>query len=328
MQKIEPTITRILQVRKFLEGKIRQTPVERSPDLSDIAGADVFLKWENLQICGSFKVRGALNRMYALSDQERKRGVITCSSGNHAQGVAMAAGLLGIKAVIYVPGGCPQTKRDAIISRGKGMVDLRVVGHFYDEAEAVAKAASEKEGLVYVSAYEDHHVICGQGTLGAEFIMEVPDLELLVVPISGGGLIYGIATAAKALCPGIEVIGVHADTNPTWKVAWEKGEVVPVDEEDTYADALSGAASPILFPMIRNVVAGLASVSEKEIAKGVAFLHSRHHMVVEGAGAIGVAAVLAGKIRTNGRKTGIVISGGNIDDKTLLRAIAEAGDIA
>lgn len=328
MQKIEPTITDILQARKFLDGRIRQTPVERSQNLSDIAGADVFLKWENLQLCGSFKVRGALNRMYVLNDQERGRGVITASSGNHAQGVAMAASLLGIKAVICVPGSCPQTKRDAIISRGKGMVDLRIIGHFYDEAEVVAKAVSENEGLVYVSAYEDHHVVCGQGTLGVEFIMEVPDLEVLVVPISGGGLIYGIATAAKALCPGIEIIGVHADTNPTWKVAWEKGEVVPVDEQDTYADALSGAASPVLFPLIRNVVAGLASVSEEEIARGISFLHSRHHQVVEGAGAIGVAAVLSGKIKTNGRKTGIVISGGNIGDKTLLRAIAEAGDIA
>ncbi|MDO9508749.1 MAG: threonine/serine dehydratase [Thermovirgaceae bacterium] len=322
---IEPTITDILQARKFLEGKIRQTPVEISPGLSDISGADVFLKWENLQICGSFKVRGALNRMYALSDTERRRGVITSSSGNHAQGVAMAASLLGIRAVIYVPGSCPQTKRDAIISRGKGMVELRVVGRFYDEAEVEAKTVSEKDGLVYISAYEDYHVVCGQGTLGVEFIMEVPDLEVLVVPISGGGLIYGIATAAKALCPGIEVIGVHADTNPTWKVAWERGEVVPVDEEDTYADALSGAASPVLFPSIRKVVTRLVSVSEEEIARGIAFLHSKHHQVAEGAGAIGVAALLAGKIQCSGRKTGIVISGGNIGDKTLLRAIAEAG---
>ncbi len=328
MQKIEPTITDILQARNFLDGKIRRTPVEISPHLSDISGADVFLKWENHQICGSFKVRGALNRMYALSDSERRRGVITASSGNHAQGVAMAASLLGIKAVICVPGSCPQTKRDAIISRGKGMVDLRVIGRYYDEAEVEAKVVSERDGLVYVSAYEDHHVVCGQGTLGVEFIMDIPDLDLLLVPISGGGLISGIAIAAHALRPGIEVLGIHAQTNPTWKVAWERGEVVPVEEEDTYADALSGAASPVLFPLIRRIVGGLVEVSEIEIARGVSFLHSHHHQVVEGAGALGVAALLAGKIQTNGRKTGVVISGGNIGDKTLLRAIAEAGDIA
>lgn len=327
MQKIEPTITDILQARKFLEGKIRQTPVERSQPLSDIAGADVFLKWENLQLCDSFKVRGALNRMYALNDTERRKGVITASSGNHAQGVAMAASLLGVKAVICVPGSCPQTKRDAIISRGKGMVDLRVIGRFYDEAEAEAKSVAKREGLVYVSAYEDHHVVCGQGTLGVEFIMEIPDLEVLIVPISGGGLISGVATAVKALRPGIEVIGVHAETNPSWRVAWESGKVVPVDEQDTYADALSGAASTVLFPLIRRVVDSLAQVSEKEIAKGVALLHSKHHQVVEGAGATGVAALLSEKIKTSGRKTGIVISGGNIEDKTLLRAITEAGDI-
>lgn len=328
MLKIEPTITDILKARRFLEGKIRKTPVGTSPHLSDIAGAEVFLKWENLQICGSFKVRGALNKMYALSEQERKRGVITASSGNHAQGVAMAASLLGIRAVICVPGSCPETKREAIIARGNGMVDLRVIGRFYDEAEIEAKSISEKEGLVYVSAYEDHHVVCGQGTLGVEFVMEVPDMDLLIVPISGGGLISGVATAAKALRPEIEIIGVHADTNPTWKVAWERGEVVPVDEQDTYADALSGAASPVLFPLVRKIVARLTSVSEVEIARGIAILHSHHHQIVEGAGAIGVAALLAGKIKTIGRKTGIVISGGNIGDKTILRAIAEAGNAA
>lgn len=207
------------------------------------------------------------------------------------------------------------------------MVELRVIGRFYDEAEEEAKAAAEREKLVYVSAYEDHHIVCGQGTLGLEFLLDVPDLDLLIVPISGGGLIAGVATAARALRPGIEVVGVHASTNPSWKVAWEKGEVVPVEESDTYADALSGAASRLLFPVIRKVVSGVAEVSEREIARAIAFLHSRHHQVVEGAGSVGVAAVLAGKIHLAGKKTGIIISGGNIGDATLLKAVAEAGDM-
>ncbi len=206
------------------------------------------------------------------------------------------------------------------------MVELKVIGRFYDEAEAEAGMISEKEGLVYISAYEDHHVICGQGTLGLEFLMDVPDLDLLVVPISGGGLITGVATAARALRPGIEVIGVHASTNPSWKDAWSRGRVSEVEESDSYADALSGAASSILYPLIRNIVSGLVDVSEQEIARGISFLHSRHHQVVEGAGAVGVASLLAGKVKCKGKKTGIVISGGNIGDRTVLKAIEEAGE--
>lgn len=324
---IAPEMRDVLKAARFLEGRIRKTPVELSFPLSEMVRSEVFLKWENLQLCGSFKVRGALNKMYSLTSPERDRGVITASSGNHAQGVAMAANLLGVRAVICVPGSCPQTKREAILSRGAGMVDLRVIGHFYDEAEAEAKEFAEREGLVYVSAYEDHHIICGQGTLGLEFLMEVPDLDLLIVPISGGGLISGVAMAARALRPGIEIVGVHAATNPSWKVAWDSGAVVPVAESETYADALSGAASGVLFPLIRKVVSGLTEVSELEIAKAIVFLHSNHHQVVEGAGSVGVAAVLGGKIDTAGRKTGIVISGGNISDAMILKAYAEAGDI-
>ncbi len=323
---IAPEMKDVLKAARFLEGRIRKNPVEKSYPLSDMAGSEVFLKWENQQLCGSFKVRGALNKMYSLTSQERSRGVITASSGNHAQGVAMAASLLGVRAVICVPGSCPETKREAILSRGSGLVDLRVIGRFYDEAEAEAKAVAERDGLVYVSAYEDHHIVSGQGTLGLEFLMEVPDLDLLIVPISGGGLISGVATAARALRPGIEVIGVHASANPSWKVAWENGAVVPVAESDTYADALSGAASGILFPLVRKIVSGLSDVSEREIAKAIVFLHSNHHQVVEGAGTVGVAALMARRIETSGRKTGIVISGGNISDGTILKAYKEAGD--
>ena len=212
---IAPEMKDVLKAARFLVGRIRKTPVEKSYSLSDMAGSEVFLKWENQQLCGSFKIRGALNKMYSLTSLERGRGVITASSGNHAQGVAMAASLLGVRAVICVPGSCPETKREAILSRGSGLVDLRVIGRFYDEAEAEAKAVAERDGLVYVSAYEDHHIVSGQGTLGLEFLMEVPDLDLLIVPISGGGLISGVATAARALRPGIEVIGVHASANPS-----------------------------------------------------------------------------------------------------------------
>jgi len=318
---IVPTITDVLFARRFLKGRVRHTPSEVSPFLSDIANGEVIVKWENMQVCGSFKIRGALYKMFSLTPEERKIGVITSSSGNHAQGVATAAKMLGVKAVICVPGNCPDTKKEAIKRRGDEWVDLKVIGKFYDEAEAEAKRLSNEEGLVYVSAYEDRHVISGQGTAGLEFLEDYPDLDVLLVPISGGGLITGISLAAKALRPGIEIWGVHAEANPSWSKAWEVGRVEQVEEEDTLADALSGAASQILYEHLRGVLAGVIQVAEEDLEKAIAFIHEKHHQVIEGAGATGVAALLSGKIDTRGKKVGVFISGGNIDDKKLVKIL-------
>jgi threonine dehydratase len=207
------------------------------------------------------------------------------------------------------------------------MVELRVIGRFYDEAEEEAKAAAGREKLVYVSAYEDHHIVCGQGTLGLEFLLDVPDLDLLIVPISGGGLIAGVAIAARALKTGYRGSWSTCLGQPFMESGLGKGRGRSPRGERNYADALSGAASRLLFPVIREVVSGVAEVSECEIARAISFMHSRHHQVVEGAGSVGVAAVLAGKVDIAGRKTGIIISGGNIGDATLLKAVAEAGDM-
>lgn len=324
-QAISPTITDVLMAYRFLEGKVRHTPIEYSHALSGKMGTSVFLKWENQQHCASFKIRGALNRMYALTPEERSRGVVTASSGNHAQGVATAASLLGARAVICVPGMCPETKKTAIRRRGGEWVDLRVIGHFYDEAEEEAKRLALAEGLTFVSAYEDFHVVCGQGTVAVEMLMDEPDLDILVVPISGGGLISGITAAALALRPGIEIWGIHAEANPSWSRGWAEGRIVSVEEEDTLADALSGAASQVLYEYLRPRLNGVVAVSESAMEKAVAFLHSEHHQVVEGSGAIGVAALMEKLVDVRGRKVGVVVSGGNIDEGKLLKILSRAG---
>lgn len=316
-----PEMKDILFAKDFLKTRVRKTPADESAALLEKTGGPVVLKWENLQICGAFKIRGALYKMFSLSQEERKRGVVTASSGNHAQGVATAASLLGVKAVICVPGSCPETKKRAIEKRGGEYVELKVIGKFYDEAESEAKGLCEKAQMVYVSAYEDRHIIAGQGTLGFEFLEQHPDLDVLLVPISGGGLITGVTVAAKALRQGIEVWGVHARANPSWPQAWEKGFVESVEEEETLADALSGAASPVLFEYLKRNLSGLVEVDEEDIAAAISFLHREHHQIVEGAGATGVAALLSGKFLSEGKKTGVVISGGNIDEAKLLSVL-------
>lgn len=320
-----PSITDVLLAARFLRGRIRRTPLERSFPLSDRTGAQVFVKWENQQLTGSFKLRGALNRVCALTEEERARGVVTASSGNHAQGVATAAALLGVRAVICVPGGCPETKRRAILDRGGDWVDLRVVGTLYDEAEAEALRLARTEGFAFVSAYEDLRVAAGQGTLGLEMLEDEPELEDLLVPLSGGGLLSGVTAAACALRPGIRIYGVHAAANPSWAEAWSRGRVVPVQEEPSLADALSGAASQALFEFLRPRLAGLVAVTEEEIGDAMAWLHRHHHQVVEGGGSVAVAALLAERLDLAGRRVGVVVSGGNVDDRRLIPLLEERG---
>lgn len=317
----EVSITDILNAAKSLSGKTRRTPLEFSPGLSELTGGEVWLKLENQQIAGSFKPRGAFNRMFAMSEKEREGGVITCSSGNHAQGMAMAAKMLGVKAVICVPGQCPEVKRQAIREKGGDCVELRVIGTYYDEAEQETFRMAEKENLTFISAFDDPYIAAGQGTVGLEMLQDKPDLDVILCQISGAGLIRGVATAAKSLRPEIAVWGVHAAANPAWPEALKKGKVEPCEEEVSLADALGGGACQNHFAFVKEQIAGTIAVSEHEIAKGIRFMFVRHHQLVEGAGAVTVAAALTGKINLAGKKTGIVISGGNIGEEKFLEAM-------
>jgi len=315
---IDPTITDVLLAHNFLKGRVRHTPTERSGPLSDLLGVEVFLKMENQQIAGSFKLRGALNKMFSLSTEESSRGVVTPSSGNHAQGVAMAATMLGVKALVCVPGVCPETKRKAIKKRGGEFVELRVVGHFYDDADQEAHRLALEEGYTFVSSYEDHFVVSGAGSLGLEMMMDEPQLDLLVTPAGGGGLINGVAIAAQALRPGIEIYGVQSVTSQPWVKSWPLGKVVDVEYEDSLADGLTGSIPQSLVDLAKKRIKDFVAVTEDDIARAIAFLHREHHQVVEGAGAVGVAALMAGKIPVEGKKVGVVLSGGNIDEKRLM----------
>jgi threonine dehydratase len=324
--KIDPRMTDVLLAARFLRGRVRHTPTERSDSLSSLSGAEIFLKWENQQICGSFKVRGALNKMFSLSEEDRARGVVTASSGNHAQGVAMAARALSTRAVICVPGVCPQTKQDAIRRLGGDLVELRVLGHFYDDAEAEAHRLQQEQGMTYISSFEDHFIISGAGTLGLEMIMDEPHLDTVIVPAGGGGLINGVAIAVKALSPETEIWGVQSVASNPYVVSWPGGKVLDVSYEDSLADGLTGWIPQSLLDLSRKRVTNFVDVLESDIAKAIAFLHSRHHQVVEGAGAVGVAAIMAGKVPVKGKRVGIVISGGNIDQPRLLEILREYSD--
>ena len=317
----EVTITDILLAARFLKKRTRHTPLEFSPALSKITGGKIWLKLENQQIAGSFKPRGAFNRMFAMTEEEKQKGVITCSSGNHAQGIAMAARDLKVKAVICVPGQCPQVKRGSILEKGGDFVELRVIGTYYDEAEVESMKMAERENLVFISAFDDPYVSAGQGTVGLEMLQDEPELDVILCQISGAGLIRGVATAAKALRPGIKVWGVHAKANPAWPEAVKKGLVELVDEEVSLADALGGGACQNHLDFVLNELEGLIAVSEEDIAKGIRFMFEKHHQLVEGAGAIAAAAALAGSIDLKGRKVGIVVSGGNIGEEKFLSAL-------
>ena len=317
---INPSMSDVLRAYRFLKDRVRRTPVERSFPLSEFTGAEVFIKWENTQFCGSFKIRGALNKMYSLTQEERSLGVVTPSSGNHGQGVAFAASQLGVKAVVCVPGACPQTKREAIRRLGGEWVELRVVGELYDDAEHEAHRVAVAEGRTFVSSYEDAVVISGAATVGLELMMDEPDLDAILVPAGGGGLMNGVSLSAKTLRPEVRIWGVQSVASEPWVASWEGGRVLEVPYGDSLADGLTGSIPQSLLDLAKTRMEGCFSVTEDEIAQAIAYLHREHHQVVEGAGAVGVAGLLSGKVPASlrGLKVGVVISGGNIDQKKLL----------
>ena len=314
---INPSFTDVMMAYRFLSKKVRHTPTEYSYSLSEIVQAPVYIKWENQQMCGSFKLRGALYKMHSLSPEERGRGVVTCSSGNHGQGVALAAKELKIKTVIFVPDVCPKTKKDAIKRRGGEFVTLSVCDGDFDFAENSAHRYAAETGMTYISSFEDATVISGQGTAGLEMFMDEPDIDLLIVPAGGGGLMNGVAISAKAVNPSVEIWGVQSVASNPWVVSWPDGIVKEVEYLETLADGLAGYIPQSLLSLAKERVTGIHEVTEEDIAEAIAFLHREHHQIVEGAGAVGVAALLKGKAKPNGRKTGVVISGSNIDEAKL-----------
>ncbi len=306
--------------RSRIGNLIRETPLEFSPFLSQACGGEVWLKLENQQLTGSFKARGALNKILQLSDDERARGIVTASSGNHAQGVGYAAQMLGIEATVVVPANTPEVKLEAIRRYG---VDLIVQGEEYMEAERLARRMEREESKPFVSGYNDLDIIAGQGTIGLEIAEALPDMDAALVPVGGGGLISGIGNALKAINSDIEVIGVQSVASPVMCESIKRGRIVDMELEDSVAEGLHGGIEDgsVTFDMCKKYVDGFILVQEETIVKAIGELLVRHHQVVEGAGAVGVAAIIENSERFSGRKVCVVVSGGNIDTGLLKEAI-------
>lgn len=316
------TLADIQAARRVLRGIINATPILADERLSDEQGARVFLKAENTQRSGSFKIRGAYNTISRLAADERARGVIAHSAGNHAQGVALAARLQGIPATIVMPERAPLTKVAATRRLGAEVI---LHGASFDDAGAHARVLQQERGLTYVHAFNDERVIAGQGTIGLEIVEALPDLSVLVVPIGGGGLIGGIAVAVKALVPDVRIIGVQAAGCAPVPQSLAAGEPITAATARTIADGIAvKRPGDLTLPIIRDLIDEVVTVDDDEIARGIAHAAQNARQVVEGAGAAGVAALLAGKVRLSGGDTACtVLCGGNIDGNLLARVLEQ-----
>lgn len=293
-----------------LEGVANRTPVLRSRTLDELAATEVHLKAEVFQRGGAFKFRGAYNRISRLSLEELRRGVAAFSSGNHAQAVALAARLCGTSAVIVMPRDAPPEKVEA--TRGYG-AEVVAYDRYRKDREAIGRRVAEERGLTLVPPYDDPVVMAGQGTAALELIDEAPDLDVLVVPVSGGGLIAGSATAAKAFRPAIRVIGVEPETGDDTKRSLEAGRRVEIDVPRTIADGLQcHVPGELTFEVNRRLVDEVVTVTDREIVEAMRLLFERLKVVVEPSGAVGVAALLARRVPGVGRRAGVILSGGNI----------------
>ena len=296
-----------------IAGAVEHTPLVHSRTLSQLTGAQIFLKFENLQFTASFKERGALNKLLSLSEAERRRGVIAMSAGNHAQAVAYHAARLGIPATIVMPKGSPNTKIKNTQVHGATVV---LEGENLFEAGKHARALAARDNLVFVHPYEDPLIIAGQGTVGLEMLTQAPELDVVVVPVGGGGLIAGIATAAKALKEGIRVFGVETRNYPSMH---QRLNNLPVEcGGDTIAEGIAVKdVGGIALAIIRELVEEVVVVAEETIERGVVALIEIEKTVAEGAGAAGLAALLEHPQRFAGKRVGILVSGGNIDSRVL-----------
>jgi threonine dehydratase len=312
----------IWQANQYLFPLIEHTPLVYSRDLSALTGAKIHLKFEQMQRGGSFKVRGATYKMSRLSEEQRKAGVITASAGNHAQGVAIAAASYGIPCTIVVPENASLTKVTATQSYGAKVV---LAGATYDDAVQHCVEMQKELGAIYIPAFDDIDVVTGQGTLGLEMLNEVPSADAIVVPIGGGGLIAGIAIAARAMKPSIKIIGVEADGAASMRASIRAGKLTTLPALATIADGIAiKQPGKVTFPIIQHLVDDIILVTDEQIIHAALFLMEKHKILVEGAGASAVAALMSGMLQLPGKEVLIPLTGGNIDTN-LLGRFAEHG---
>ena len=311
------TLDKIYHAAHVLKSVVRHTNLIKAPAINP--DVDIWLKPENLQVTGSFKVRGSGYMISQLSDEEKEKGVIACSAGNHAQGVALAATKYGIKSVICLPDGAPISKVEA--TKGYGAEVVMVEG-VYDDAYAEAIRLRDEKGYTFIHPFDAENVIAGQGTLGLEILNEMPDVDAIIVPIGGGGLISGVAVAAKKLNPDIKVYGVQAAGAPSMFKSINDGKIERLDAVSTIADGIAvKEPGENTFNYVKEFVDEIATVTEDEIATAILTLIEQHKMIAEGAGAVSVAAAMFDKFDLKGKKVVCIVSGGNIDVTILSRVI-------
>lgn len=313
------TLKDIEAARQTIDSAIGLTPCQYSGFLSRLTGAQVYLKLENLQNTGSFKIRGALNKLNTLSPEERHGGVIAASAGNHAQGVARAALQLGIHATILMPEATPITKVEATKVAGAEVI---LQGETFDDAMSVARSLAAERGLTLIHPFDDPAVIAGQGTIGLEMLQQLPELGAVVVPVGGGGLISGIAVALKTLRPTIRIIGVEAEQAASAVLSRQTGRAMELGAIKTIADGIAvKRVGDLTFALMQQYVDDLVTVSDEDIAAAILIYMERIRVVVEGAGAASLAALVSHKVKLDGVCTGVVVSGGNIDVQMVAKII-------
>lgn len=320
------TLDMIQDAQKALKGVARVTPLSQTKNLGD----NVYIKAENLQLTGAFKIRGAYNKVRSLTPEERSKGVIACSAGNHAQGIALSATRLGIKSIICMPAAAPLSKVEATKKYGAEVV---LVPGVYDDAAAEAERLTKEHGYTFAHPFNDEYVIAGQGTIGLEILAQLPEVDQVVVPIGGGGLISGVAFAIKHLKPSCKVIGVQAAGAAGMLNSIRKGKPVALDSISTIADGIAvKKPGDVSFALCKQYVDEIVTVEDDEIAAAIVALMDGMKIVAEGAGAAPVAAVMFGKVDATNKKTACVVSGGNVDITTLsriiLKGLSKNGQIA
>jgi threonine dehydratase len=315
------TLRDIYLARRTIAPLARKTPLIHAPLLAERTGAAVYLKLETMQETGAFKVRGAANKLLNLSPEAQARGVVTVSTGNHGRAVSYVAGQMGMPAAVCISERVPANKVAALKQLGAEVV---IHGQSQDEAEVRAREIERERGATLVPPFDDPFIIAGQGTIGLELLEELPQLDTVLVPLSGGGLIAGMALALKSASPAIRVIGLSMERAPVMVRSLQAGRPLQMDEEPTLADSLQGGIgldNQYTFDMVQRYVDDVVLLSEAEIADGMAFAFREHHLVVEGGGAVGLAALLHGKVSNLGRSVAVVLSGGNVDLATLLELV-------
>ena len=300
-------VKEIYDAKERLKGHIKETPVVYAPNL----GEDVYLKVEVLQDTGSFKLRGAYNKIATLTDEEAEKGVVACSAGNHAQGVAKSATERGIRSIICMPFHAPLSKVQATRNYG---AEVELIKDSFDDAAAYAAKLSKEEGLTFIAPFDDEKVIAGQGTIGLEILEKIPDVDIIVVPIGGGGLISGVALAAKSINPDVKVIGVQTKISPSMYESVKEGKILTVKGGSTIADGIAvKTPGKITYDIVREYVDEIVLVTEGEISSAILTLLEKNKIITEGAAASTVAALMYKKFSHKGKKVCCVLSGGNID---------------